>query len=189
MKNECKTIQNMILEGSVSAEVTDHMKECGECRALAESAAYFKANMFKMETEQKTVPAGVDSFIRAAARQKLKNSQNDKKTKNLRIFFEIGSLAALFVFAMVILYQPGQNISDLPEEMAAAASGQNQAMTASVQQEATSLESELDRLHAALADISDDLNDYNFGDDSDNIAEFAYLSQIELDYALYQTNF
>ena len=62
-------------------------------------------------------------------------------------------------------------------------------MTASVQQEATSLESELDRLHAALADISDDLNDYNFGDDSDNIAEFAYLSQIELDYALYQTNF
>lgn len=188
MKNECKTIQNMILEGSISAEVTDHMKECGECRALAESATYFKANMFKMETEQKTVPAGVDSFIRAAARQKLKNSQNDKKTKNLRIFFEIGSLAALFVFAMVILYQPGQNISDLPEEMAAV-SEQDQMMTASVQQEATSLESELDRLHAALADISDDLNDYNFGDDSDNIAEFAYLSQIELDYALYQTNF
>lgn len=181
MKEQCQKIRNMILNGTDSAEVTEHMKVCDECRMLAESMVYFKEHSLPQNNMSQTPPAHVGDFIKAAARQKLKNNNASKRSKFLRITFEIGSMAALFVFAMVILYQQPEENTETPVQQAAVQNTEIITVT---------MESELDQLHAELADISDDLNDYNEVADFSptDPTQLSQLSQLELDYALYQAN-
>lgn len=179
MKEQCEKIRNMILEGTESAEVAEHMKGCDECRMLSESVTFFKEVRVPMENTEKTVPAGINDFIKAAARQNLKKKETARKSRILRFSFEIGSLAALFVFAMTILYQQ-------PQDMPAGTTPQ-QASVSGSEIISASIEKELDNIHSALADISDNLNDCGVTEDF-SLTDLSELSQLELDYALYQAN-
>lgn len=168
----------MILEGTESAEVAEHMKCCDECRVLSESVTFFKEVRVPVGSTEKTVPAGIDDFIKTAARQNLKKKETARKNRILRFSFEIGSLAALFVFAMVILYRQPQ---DMPPGTV------QQASVSGSEIISVSIEEELDDIHSALADISDDLNDCSATEDF-SLTDLSELSQLELDYALYQAN-
>lgn len=182
MKEQCQKIRNMILEGSKSADVMEHMNTCNECRMLAESMVFFKEH--SLSPEEKDVPAHLDASIKLAARQKLK-TQGSSRT--MRIFFEVGSLAAMVIFAMVILLQqqdePSQNTPSAPVEQTVAAE------TKPVDAFTVSIEHDLDRMHSELADISDDLNNCSTTDDAPSLTDIFNISQLELDYAMYQANY
>lgn len=179
MKEQCKKIRNMILEGSESAEVIKHTEVCDECRMLAESMVFFKEHSVLRETEGRKVPAHLDASVKFAARQRLKQ----KRSGVIRIFFEVGSFAALAVFAMVVLFQQQEQESE-PTPVAQTAAAE----VKTVDMLSSSLEKDLDRMHSALADIADGLDDCGMIEDV-SLTDISNISQMELDYAIYQANF
>jgi len=153
----CKKFEHRILNGEISEDITEHSKNCRECRILIESMELLQVDVVSNKLE---IPSEIDKFILNEAEKRNKLYHHRKFINYLAYaagFIIVAGIIASVIFSSDHNKKTCSDISSYTTTLCNDKQiSENEISFNEIDQELSGIESELDILDTDISSIEDD---------------------------------